>query len=761
MGLENFGGSGGGGGTPGGTPGELQFNNSGSFGGANISYSTVNGDPELTSGTGTLVLNNNVTVEDNLLGPITQTVLSVIDSSANAYNGTQVGTTLTETTGLFGNQLNFPGGNTTLGSQAYVSLPTALFNNQATTSFSFWIKPTTGQGVIFSKQHDGVNSYGVLTLGIAVSGGGAPINTGLGHIQFSTKNAGPKITSAATLTNGTRYYVVIILTPTGARIYINNSLDSSFGGNYTIPNDASPTTVSMGGWVDGAGIDIATELNGSLEEFAIFNTDITSSMSTYYNSGAGASIPNNATGLVALYHFNDPVAYSNGFLSVPKLNVGQLEGNIIAQGPLEAIQYNKSQLIGGSANFLYNDTQQAIVFPNGGAVQYTASPFNISDSALGGGLGGQWDSFGQIVIGDFSADSNSFYIAVNDGSLGVGTANGLANYALDINDEAELGTDIGNSTTGFWKVDNLGNFTGGNILSNQDNNVYIQYQESSGVINQVNIGDVGQLYSGNFVTVYSNGTLSDHTLSYEIGQGNLTLGGTVSSETGQIFINDSAGNININLYGNGNVTAGGVITFSSITASSLVKTNSSSQLVAAVAGVDYLLPSSAISKSVLTSTANSGPSNTATETSLIGTGIGSKTLAANFFAIGTTVRISGGGVYTTPISPGSLVIKVKYGSVILATGTISNLATSATNDGFRYSVLITCRTTGGAGTVMTVGDATYDLTAITKGGIDLNNAGATQTIDTTSSNAIDVTATWSTSTTSTITGTVAAIEVLN
>lgn len=162
-----------------------------------------------------------------------------------------------------------------------------------------------------------------------------------------------------------------------------------------------------------------------------------------------------------------------------------------------------------------------------------------------------------------------------------------------------------------------------------------------------------------------------------------------------------------------------------------------------------------------TATASNGPSNTATETSLIGTGVGTKTLPSNFLIAGKTIRITGAGVFTTPITTGNLVIKVKYGTTVIATATASNLATSATNDGFEYRVDLTCRTTGASGTVMTNGVMTYDLTAITKAGVSLNNAGATTTIDTTSANALDVTATWSTSTTSTITGTTATIEILN
>lgn len=165
---------------------------------------------------------------------------------------------------------------------------------------------------------------------------------------------------------------------------------------------------------------------------------------------------------------------------------------------------------------------------------------------------------------------------------------------------------------------------------------------------------------------------------------------------------------------------------------------------------------------LFTQTADKTVTNTAAETSIIGTGVGTITLPANFFLAGKTIRISGGGIYSAAIVPGNLTIKVKYGTIVLASVVITNLAGSGSNLAFQYSTTISCRTTGATGTVITDGNASYETAVLARGFAALNNGAATATIDTTASNALDVTATWATMSASNILKTVdVRVEVLN
>lgn len=167
---------------------------------------------------------------------------------------------------------------------------------------------------------------------------------------------------------------------------------------------------------------------------------------------------------------------------------------------------------------------------------------------------------------------------------------------------------------------------------------------------------------------------------------------------------------------------------------------------------------------IFTATADRTVTNTTSESTILGTGIGTLTLPSDFFNVGKTIRLRVGGVYSTPLAATpSLVIKVKYGSTVLATVTTTSLLSGATNLEFDGEILITCRSTGGSGTVMVHGDIEYATGIGGTISVDpLNNAGATTTINTTTSNALDITVTWDTATATRIAkSTSVTVEVLN
>lgn len=163
-----------------------------------------------------------------------------------------------------------------------------------------------------------------------------------------------------------------------------------------------------------------------------------------------------------------------------------------------------------------------------------------------------------------------------------------------------------------------------------------------------------------------------------------------------------------------------------------------------------------------TQTANATVANTTTETSVIGTGVGTKTIPANFFVAGKTVELMGSGIFSTALVPGNVTLRFKLGSTTIASATITTMPSSASNVEFNYCLMITCRTTGATGTVMAGGGLFYFTKAGTEEFAPLNNAGATTTIDTTATQAIDLTWQWATASASnTATGTICAMESLN
>lgn len=131
-----------------------------------------------------------------------------------------------------------------------------------------------------------------------------------------------------------------------------------------------------------------------------------------------------------------------------------------------------------------------------------------------------------------------------------------------------------------------------------------------------------------------------------------------------------------------------------------------------------------------------------TETSIMPTGVGAKTIRANWLKPGRTARLIMRGVVSTGLVPGTATFKVKLGGNIIASGSASALLGSLNESGFVLSQTIACWTTGTAGTIAVAGEARYStgLTG-TKGTVELNSA-TPVAVNTTIDLPIDVTVTW-------------------
>lgn len=168
---------------------------------------------------------------------------------------------------------------------------------------------------------------------------------------------------------------------------------------------------------------------------------------------------------------------------------------------------------------------------------------------------------------------------------------------------------------------------------------------------------------------------------------------------------------------------------------------------------------------IFTQTAiSSDVTNTTTPTTILSTGIGTKTLPANFFVAGKTVRLTIKGRISSDNASMTGTLDIKFGSTVVATtGSVDMLAFS--NDYFEVVVDVTCYTTGGSGTVAAIGRVLGARPPSTLGPptqiISMTNS-STVTLDTTASQAIDAVITWgSADTDNHITTQVCSIEVLN
>lgn len=164
---------------------------------------------------------------------------------------------------------------------------------------------------------------------------------------------------------------------------------------------------------------------------------------------------------------------------------------------------------------------------------------------------------------------------------------------------------------------------------------------------------------------------------------------------------------------------------------------------------------------IFTQTANKTVANTVTETSLIGVGVGTVTLPADFFTVGKTVRFyTKGHMMETEAAP-TLNIKAKLGSSSLVSTGVVTLVAGVSNSCWESYVEFTCRTAGTSGTVQAQGRFDYTNTANLTTRLGMVSRAA-MTIDTTTAQVLDLTATWGAANTSnTISATNAEALVCN
>lgn len=159
-------------------------------------------------------------------------------------------------------------------------------------------------------------------------------------------------------------------------------------------------------------------------------------------------------------------------------------------------------------------------------------------------------------------------------------------------------------------------------------------------------------------------------------------------------------------------------------------------------------------------TASVTVANTNGETTLAGAGKGTLTIPANYLTLGRTVRVKASGYYGTTGTP-TLRLKVKFGSTILCDTGANTTGSGISARGWTLEAVITCRTVGSSGAVIGQGRV-FLSTTHTAGTIDdfTPNTSAT-TVNTQTTQAVDVTAQWGTASPSnTITCTNLTVEVL-
>jgi hypothetical protein len=154
-------------------------------------------------------------------------------------------------------------------------------------------------------------------------------------------------------------------------------------------------------------------------------------------------------------------------------------------------------------------------------------------------------------------------------------------------------------------------------------------------------------------------------------------------------------------------------------------------------------------------------SNTTVESTILGTGFGTKTLAENFLTVDKTLRVTVRG-YMNEVSTPTIRVRLKLGSTnIFDSGAVNINNLGGTNKYFDAIFDITCRTVGVNGTVFPQGRWQYTANSGVSYLID-GVVLAASAIDTTISQTIDLTVKWgSASVNNNVNSTNATIEIIN
>ena len=129
--------------------------------------------------------------------------------------------------------------------------------------------------------------------------------------------------------------------------------------------------------------------------------------------------------------------------------------------------------------------------------------------------------------------------------------------------------------------------------------------------------------------------------------------------------------------------------------------------------------------------------NTTTETDIIGAGVGTLTVPANTFKVGDAYHAKVGGTISAQ-NGDEITIRIKDGATVLAsTGLISLQAVTAL--AWEIEIDFTIRTIGVAGQIFTNGNFAYNRNTGSLEGFVFSDV---QTIDTTVSNTLSITAEW-------------------
>lgn len=135
--------------------------------------------------------------------------------------------------------------------------------------------------------------------------------------------------------------------------------------------------------------------------------------------------------------------------------------------------------------------------------------------------------------------------------------------------------------------------------------------------------------------------------------------------------------------------------------------------------------------------------NTTTESSLLSTGVGSKTISANTLTVGSVIRIKASGYIKNTGSP-FCQVKIKLGSTVIADTTLTGMFAITGSQQWSIEGEFTVKSIGGSATIIGQSIFYYATSASTQEQVIFTTNTSTSTFDSTANQTIDLTYQWNT-----------------
>ncbi|MCS5525792.1 MAG: LamG domain-containing protein, partial [Candidatus Poseidoniaceae archaeon] len=194
---------------------------------------------------------------------------TVQDFSGNNHHATlSSGTTISADNG----SISSPEGSLLLDSREdFLEIPGQTLGSLSSGTISAWVNLSSNDsGVILAKQHDGINSLAIFSIGYTVNVYGLVEGGQQGHIYFHSENQHQNLASNNSIDTGTWHHLAVTFSPNGGTIWIDGVSSGSTTSAQNIPGLSGGTT-RIGYWNNGL------PLSGMIDDFSIWNRELNAS----------------------------------------------------------------------------------------------------------------------------------------------------------------------------------------------------------------------------------------------------------------------------------------------------------------------------------------------------------------------------------------------------------------------------------------------------------------------------------------------------